>query len=480
MISLMNIWLLIPFCVLCVLVLTFRSMYLRTARRITILESTLKSPIIQHLSSSLSGLVTIRAFNAQSRYRHTYDVLQNDHMSAYFTFFCSARWFVGTVETIQVLFIAGVAFTMATEAEHFNGSSVGLIIYSAILFCSQFQWMVKNWTEVETQMISVDRLNFYSTIPSEAALYSANNRGPPSNWPTHGRLRFERVTLRYETCPSRPVLRSLSFTIEPGQKIGIVGRTGAGKSSLIAALFRLCEVEGHIWLDNVDCASIGLHELRRRLSIIPQEPLLFTGTVRSNLDPFDEHSDDQLWHVLRELQLHAIVQQMPGGLQSPVSDGATAFSVGQKQLLCLARAMLRDSRVLVLDEATANCDPLTDQLIQKTIRKVFAGRTILIVAHRLQTIIDADRVLLIDAGQLVEFDSPARLLAKPESHFSDLVRSTGAHAEPHLKRMAYTAFEGQGQAKDEHELNWIRSQLIESVTQSISSDSTEHQEPTHL
>jgi ATP-binding cassette subfamily C (CFTR/MRP) protein 4 len=459
MISIMNQWLLIPFFVLAVLVIWYRMLYLRTARRITILESTLKSPVIQHLSSSMNGLATIRAFNAQARFRYRFDVLQNDHMSAYFTFFCAARWFVGTVESLQVIFIAGVAFTMAIMAEQFSGSSVGLIIYSAILFCSQFQWMVKNWTEVETQMISVDRLNFYSSVPSEAALYSSPEQAPPTNWPQHGRLQFDQVTLRYEPT-DRPVLRSLSFTIEAGQRIGIVGRTGAGKSSIIAALFRLCEVEGRIYLDGIDCARVGLHELRRRLSIIPQEPMLFTGTVRSNLDPFNEHADDRLWHVLRELQLHDIVKQMPGALSAHVSDGATAFSVGQKQLLCLARAMLRESRVLVLDEATANCDPLTDQLIQKTVRKEFAGRTILIVAHRLQTVIDADRILLMDAGQVVEFDSPARLLARPDSSFSQLVRSSGPNAEYHLKKLALQSFIENDQAKDEQELNWLRSQLL--------------------
>ena len=237
MICLLNTWLLLPFSVLVVFVLAYRAFYLRTARLITILESTLRSPVIQHLSSSLSGLATIRAFDAQARFRYTFDVLQNDHQSAYFTFLCSARWFVSTVETMQVFFIASVAFTMAIFAEHFTSSTLGLVIYSAILFCSQFQWMVKNWIEVETQMISVDRLNFYSSVPSEAPLHAPLDQRPPPNWPSQGRLEFEKVTLRYAP-EAEPVLRQVSFVIEPGQKVGIVGRTGAGKSSILACLFR--------------------------------------------------------------------------------------------------------------------------------------------------------------------------------------------------------------------------------------------------
>ena len=221
----------------------------------------------------------------------------------------------------------------------------------------------------------------------------------------------------------------------------------------------MCEVQGRIVLDGLDCAQMGLHDLRRSLSIIPQESFLFTGTVRSNLDPFDEHQDIRLWAVLSEVQLDQIVRRLPGALSAPICDGA-ALSVGQKQLLCLARAMLRNSRVVVMDEATANCDPLTDELIQRTVRRVFADCTIITIAHRLQTIMDADRVLVMDAGRLIEFDQPALLLARPDSLFAGLVRSAGPFAERHLRRMALEACLARGELGDENERKWLKQQLF--------------------
>jgi ATP-binding cassette subfamily C (CFTR/MRP) protein 4 len=222
-------------------------------------------------------------------------------------------------------------------------------------------------------------------------------------------------------------------------QIGIVGRTGAGKSSLISALFRLAEPQGHVIIDGVDICQLGLHEIRSKLSIIPQDPVLFGGTVRYNLDPFNQFDDEKIWTALSQVQLKDVVETLEGQLDGIVNEGGSNFSVGQRQLFCLARALLRNNTILILDEATANVDLETDGIIQSVIRQKFINCTTLTIAHRLDTVMDCDRIMILRKGELIEFSEPHMLLQDPSSYLSKLVNHTGPAAAQRLRDMALDA-----------------------------------------
>lgn len=301
---------------------------------------------------------------------------------------------------------------------------MGLAITQSIGLTGMFQWGMRQSTELENQMTSVERVLEYTNIEHERALISPPDKRPPKAWPEYGNVEFKNLYLKYNPMEP-PVLRNLNFHITPKEKVGIVGRTGAGKSSLISALFQLTATDGAILIDGRDTKEIGLHELRSKISIIPQEPVLFSGTLRTNLDPFDEYNDDQLWKAIEDVELKEVVEDLTAGLNSKMSEGGSNFSVGQRQLVCLARAIVRNNKILVLDEATANVDPQTDALIQSAIRKKFADCTVLTIAHRLHTVMDSDKVLVMDAGTMVEFNHPHVLLQNKEGFLYGMVEKTG-------------------------------------------------------
>lgn len=282
----------------------------------------------------------------------------------------------------------------------------------------------------------MERIRAYCDLPPEPAWEI--QPGAPSGWPSAGRIVFKDVVLRYRP-DIPPALRGLSFIVEPAQRLGIVGRTGAGKSTIAAALLRLRELEaGSITLDGLDLATLGLSDVRRGVCAIPQEPLLLTGSVRVNLDPQGLSTDEQVWTALRAVRMEAPVLGLPGGLEAPVADGGGNFSTGERQLLCFARALLRTPRVLLLDEATASVDEPSDNAIQLALRTSFAHVTILTIAHRLATVMDYDKILVLAAGQALEFGAPAELLAQ-QGALAALVDSVGAATAAHLRRSATAA-----------------------------------------
>ncbi|XP_075708503.1 ATP-binding cassette sub-family C member 4 isoform X2 [Rhinoderma darwinii] len=383
-------WILIPLLPLVIVFYFLRRYFLETSRDIKRLESTTRSPVFSHLSSSLQGLWTIRAFKAEERFQDIFDAQQDLHSEAWFLFLTTSRWLAVRLDAICALFVIAIAFGSLILSKTLDAGQVGLALSYAITIMGSFQWGVRQSAEVENLMISVERVMEYTQLEKEAEWES--KKRPPPEWPSKGMIAFENVNFSY-SLDGPLVLRHLTALIRPKEKVGIVGRTGAGKSSLISALFRLAEPEGKIWIDKLLTSSLGLHDLRKRMSIIPQEPVLFTGTMRKNLDPFDEHTDDELWDVLEEVQLKEAIEELPGKLETQLAESGSNFSVGQRQLVCLARAILRKNRILIIDEATANVDPRTDELIQKTIREKFADCTVMTIAHRLNTIIDSDKIM---------------------------------------------------------------------------------------
>ncbi|CAL9687902.1 unnamed protein product [Knipowitschia caucasica] len=396
--------------------------YVATSRQLRRLDSVSRSPIYSHFGETVSGLSVIRAYGHQDRFLKHNETTMDENLKSVYPWIVSNRWVAIRLEFVGNLVVFFAALFAVISRNNLDSGLVGLSISYALNVTQTLNWLVRMTSELETNIVAVERVSEYSEIEHEAEWI--NDTRPPETWPEEGKVQFENYKVRY-----RPgldlVLHGVSCSIDCQEKIGIVGRTGAGKSSLTNCLFRIIEAaEGRIIIDGVDICTIGLHDLRGRLTIIPQDPVLFSGTLRMNLDPFNKFSDEEIWRVLELSHLKVFVSGLQEGLHYEVSEGGENLSVGQRQLLCLARALLRKSRILILDEATAAVDLETDDLIQNTIRKEFSHCTILTIAHRLNTIMDSSRVMVLDAGRIVEFDSPSNLLDK-HGHFYSMAKDAG-------------------------------------------------------
>ncbi|XP_025405942.1 probable multidrug resistance-associated protein lethal(2)03659 isoform X3 [Sipha flava] len=438
-VGIVNIYLMIPTFIVGIIFYKLRVFYLSTSRSVKRLEGVTRSPVFAHLNASLQGLTTIRAFEAEQILSKEFDNHQDLHSSAWYLFIASSRAFGFWLDVVCLIYISIVTFSFLIIGNNTYGGNVGLAITQAIGLTGMFQWGMRQSAELENQMTSVERVLEYTNTPQESALESLPNKKPPKEWPQKGQIVFKNFYLRY-SLDTPHVLKNLNIKIESMEKVGIVGRTGAGKSSLIGALFRLALNEGSIYVDDLDINELGLHELRSKISIIPQEPVLFSGTMRKNLDPFDEYPDHALWNALDEVELKDVIEDLPGGLNSKMSEGGSNFSVGQRQLVCLARAIVRNNKILVLDEATANVDPQTDALIQNTIRNKFRMCTVLTIAHRLNTVMDSDKVLVMDAGKMVEFDHPHILLKIKDGFLYKMVEQTGRDTADFLHSVAAESY----------------------------------------
>eukprot|EP00741_Cyanophora_paradoxa_P008074 tig00001254_g7813.t1 len=404
-------------------------LYLGAGRALKRLSGATNGKVLSHLNEAILGLPVIRAFGEEGRFTAESAALVDGNHRCVFNQDAASIWLAFRLDFVGALIILGNALLCVGMRDDYPPRTLGLTISNSLQALVFFTWVVRGYADIDSQVSSVTAIEYYGS----EAVGQEPEAGPDApkveaSWPARGEIKFDKVVLHY--LPHQPAaLKGVTLTIQAGEKVGVVGRTGSGKSTLIIALFRLVEAKsGSIFIDGVDTGRMPLEELRSRIAIIPQEPIMFRGTVRSNLDPFGAYSDAEIWEALRTSHLKEYVEALPGKLEAEVAEGGSNWSLGMRQLCCLCRVVLKRSSILVLDEATASVDPKTESLFVSTIETVFQGATIIQIAHRLDTIVSSDKILFMDAGLPIEFDAPAALLDNPASHFARLVEETGLGA----------------------------------------------------
>uniref|UniRef100_A0A672TVM4 ATP binding cassette subfamily C member 1 n=1 Tax=Strigops habroptila TaxID=2489341 RepID=A0A672TVM4_STRHB len=402
---------------------TIQRYYIASSRQIRRLAGASHSPVISHFSETLVGRSTIRAFGHQERFIRKNNDVVYENLVYFYNNVISNRWLCVRLEFLGNLMVFFAALFVVLAGNTMSSSTVGLSIsYALNVSNSSLNFWVRKACEIETNAVSIERICEYAKMDKEGPWITSKR--PPVGWPDRGIIKFVNYKAQYRKDLGL-ALKDVSFQTQSKEKVGIVGRTGAGKSTLTNCLFRVLEgSEGKIVIDGIDISTIGLHDLRGNLNIIPQDPILFSGTLQSNLDPLGKHSDLELWEVLELCHLKDFVQSLPKKLLHEISEGGENLSVGQRQLVCLARALLRKTKILVLDEATASVDMETDNLVQSTIKREFHNCTILTIAHRLHTVMDSERVLVLDTGRILEYDTPHNLLQR-KGAFSEMVAEAG-------------------------------------------------------
>lgn len=437
--------------------------YLQSTRELKRLDSNTRSPIFSHFGETIQGASIIRAYSVEKRFSETLHERVDLNHQAFSLIWILNRWLGVRIDLVGALLglTTTIAVVYASQTTFIDAGFAGLSIAYSLGFSDSLIWLVRMHAMMEMEMNAVERVDEYLQIEEEAPSVNPSNR-PPEAWPSKGNIKVENLTLRYSP-EGPPILSDVSFQVKPGEKIGIVGRTGAGKTTLTLAFFRFTEAEsGRIWIDDYDISKLGLYDLRSKLTVIPQDPVLFEGTLRTNLDPFSEYSDDDIWESLRSCHFlescmihrqssvaspnidHMVADSLDLdfhniNLETAISEGGSNFSQGQRQLLCLARAILKRSKVIVLDEATASVDHDTDVKIQQTIRDRFKGSTLLCIAHRLSTICDYNKILVLDKGRVSQFGTPFDLIQTPGIFKQMCIESNEFAA---LEKMAFSSTKG--------------------------------------
>jgi ABC-type multidrug transport system fused ATPase/permease subunit len=434
---------LIPMLIVAGINIYMGAMFVSTSRELKRMDSVSRSPLFSNFTETIVGVATIRAFGATRQFLqdmlnyidtnarpYYYTWLVNRHISVRFAFTGAA-----------INFITGIIILLSVDK--MTASLAGFCLSFVLLFTDQMFWGIRRYTSLEMSMNAVERVVEFMEMDQEAP--AITQLRPPADWPAKGRIEVTDLEIKY-AAELDPVLKGISFSIKPQEKIGVVGRTGSGKSTLALSFFRFVEASrGSIVIDGIDIKDLGTEDLRSNLTIIPQDPTLFSGSLRSNMDPFDQFQDEDIFTALRRVHLLPTIDGEAStthtstsdstldevnanvfkDLETSVTEGGKNFSQGQRQLLCLARALLKRSRIVLMDEATASVDFETDKAIQKTIATEFADSTILCIAHRLHTVIEYDRILVLDQGEIAEFDSPLTLINNPESAFYKMCRNSG-------------------------------------------------------
>ncbi|XP_053113746.1 ATP-binding cassette sub-family C member 9 isoform X2 [Hemicordylus capensis] len=400
----------------------FIQKYFRVASKdLQELDDSTQLPLLCHFSETAEGLTTIRAFRHEARFKQRMLELTDTNNIAYLFLSAANRWLEVRTDYLGAFIVLTAA--VASISQGSTSGLVGLGLLYALTITNYLNWVVRNLADLEVQMGAVKKVNSFLSMESENYDGTMDVSQVPKDWPQEGEIKIEDLCVRYEN-NLKPVLKHVKAYIKPGQKVGICGRTGSGKSSLSLAFFRMVDIfDGRIVIDGIDISKLPLHTLRSRLSIILQDPILFSGSIRFNLDPECKCTDDTLWEALEIAQLKNMVKSLPGGLDAVVTEGGENFSVGQRQLFCLARAFVRKSSILIMDEATASIDMATENILQKVVMTAFADRTVVIIAHRVHTILTADLVIVMKRGIILEYDTPENLLAQEDGIFASFVRA---------------------------------------------------------
>ncbi|XP_053416712.1 ATP-binding cassette sub-family C member 8 isoform X10 [Nycticebus coucang] len=417
---------LLPLAVVCY----FIQKYFRVASRdLQQLDDTTQLPLLSHFAETVEGLTTIRAFRYEARFQQKLLKYTDSNNIASLFLTAANRWLEVRMEYIGACVVLIAAVTSISNSLHreLSAGLVGLGLTYALMVSNYLNWMVRNLADMELQLGAVKRI--HGLLKTEAENYEGLMALPPApslipkNWPDRGKIQIQNLSVRYDSS-LKPVLKHVNALISPGQKIGICGRTGSGKSSFSLAFFRMVDMfEGRIIIDGIDIAKLPLYTLRSRLSIILQDPVLFSGTIRFNLDPEKKCCDSTLWEALEIAQLKLVVKALPGGLDAIITEGGENFSQGQRQLFCLARAFVRKTSIFIMDEATASIDMATENILQKVVMTAFADRTVVTIAHRVHTILSADLVIVLKRGAILEFDKPEKLLSQKDSVFASFVHA---------------------------------------------------------
>ncbi|XP_017407512.2 ABC transporter C family member 8 [Vigna angularis] len=394
--------------------------YQASSRELMRINGTTKAPVMNFAAETSLGVVTVRAFDMVERFFKNYLKLVDTDATLFFHSNVATEWLLLRIEALQNLTVITSTLLLVLFPQGYVSSGlVGLSLSYALSLTYSYIFWTRWYCNLLNYLISVERIKQFVHLPSEPPAIVKDHQ-PPSSWPSKGRIDLQALEIRYR--PNAPlVLKGITCTFREGSRVGVVGRTGSGKSTLISALFRLVEpASGDILIDGINICSMGLKDLRMKLSIIPQEPTLFKGSIRTNLDPLGLYSDDQIWKALEKCQLKETISHLPNLLDSQVSDEGGNWSLGQRQLFCLGRVLLKRNRILVLDEATASIDSATDAILQRIIRQEFEACTVITVAHRVPTVIDSDMVMVLSYGKMLEYDEPSRLM-DTDSSFSKLV-----------------------------------------------------------